>query len=96
MLLSGWGLWAYAVLQLASPAARPTELVAGAALVVVGLLAVAVAARLTAGRSATVVRLAHRRAAALRRRPRRLPRLIDPDAAGHARPRAPGGGLPAA
>ncbi|MCM0675880.1 DUF6412 domain-containing protein [Micromonospora phytophila] len=80
------GMWAYSLTQLTVLADRPAELLAGAALVLLAaLLAVQVA---LAGGSPRV----GRRAVALRASSRRcrVPRLVDPDAAGRPRPRAPG------
>jgi hypothetical protein len=89
-----WGLWAFVLWHLtlgAGGATGSTELLAGSALAAAALLAIAVS-RYVAGRP-------HWRAASPgiktvapareRRRPTRAPRACDPDAAGHARPRAP-------
>ncbi|MGC5329962.1 DUF6412 domain-containing protein [Micromonospora sp. DT62] len=82
------GTWAYALAHLTLLADRPAGLLAGAALAAVALLAVALAAH-----AAGVVDTPRAgRAAALRARARRrrVPRQVDPDAAGRPRPRAPG------
>ncbi|TDC80920.1 hypothetical protein E1193_16355 [Micromonospora sp. KC606] len=92
MLLAVTGLWAYALAELTLLADRPTELLAGAAVVAALLLTALVAAcpRLPGGPARGV-----RRAVALRDRARRrVPRQVDPDAAGRPRPRAPGPVLP--
>ncbi|MEU7755514.1 DUF6412 domain-containing protein [Micromonospora sp. NPDC049101] len=81
--------WVSAFAQLTLLAGRPTDLLAGAALTALVLLAVVLAARVL-GRSGvpgTGPRWAGLRA---RSRARRVPRQIDPDAAGRPRPRAPG------
>ncbi|MER7890615.1 DUF6412 domain-containing protein [Micromonospora sp. NPDC094482] len=83
------GLWAYALTQLTLLADRPAALLAGAALGAAVLLATLLAARaLVLGAAPRTIR----RAAALRARARhrRVPRQVDPDAPGRARPRAPG------
>lgn len=84
------GTWAYALTNLAVLADRPAELLAGAAVAAAVLLA----ALLTAGSDATAsgTPRAGRRAIGLRARARRrrVPRQVDPDAAGRPRPRAPG------
>ncbi|GAA4677438.1 DUF6412 domain-containing protein [Phytohabitans rumicis] len=68
-----------------------TELIAGAALAAVSLLAIAVSFHVAAGRLPGTGRPARLHSAAVREHTRgaRLPRLRDPDAAGRARPRAP-------
>ncbi|MFI7573597.1 DUF6412 domain-containing protein [Micromonospora sp. NPDC049497] len=80
------GLWAGTLTQLVVFADRPAEFLAGAALALVAaLLTVHLAAAAVAPR-------AGRRASRLRAwvRRRRVPRQVDPDAAGRPRPRAPG------
>jgi hypothetical protein len=80
------GVWAYAYAQFAAVSGHPAELLAAAAT----LLAVAVTLRLVArlrlptddpARLGTRMRERARRA--------RVPRQLDPDAAGRPRPRAP-------
>ncbi|WP_334630882.1 DUF6412 domain-containing protein [Micromonospora sp. CPCC 205539] len=75
--------------QLILLAERPADLLAGAALTALVLLTALLAARV-AGRSGGLG--VERRWAGLRARSRgrRVPRQIDPDAAGRPRPRAPG------
>ncbi|WP_328343391.1 DUF6412 domain-containing protein [Micromonospora sp. NBC_00421] len=82
------GLWAYALIGLTLFADRPGDLLAGAAVVAALLLVVLLAAR---PRPVTGPGLG-RRAVGLRDRARRrrVPRQVDPDAAGRPRPRAPG------
>ncbi|MEV7230479.1 DUF6412 domain-containing protein [Polymorphospora sp. NPDC051019] len=93
MLMSLMGLWAFALAQFAAHSAHPAELLAGATVVVAALLAVAVAVHLVVAgpRGADE---STRTGATLRERARRrsLPRLLDPDAAGRPRPRAPAPG----
>lgn len=81
--------WMVAFAQLTLLAGRPTDLLAGAALTALVLLAVVLAARVLgrSGTPGTGPRWAGLRA---RSRGRRMPRQIDPDAAGRPRPRAPG------
>ncbi|MGC4809919.1 DUF6412 domain-containing protein [Micromonospora sp. DT228] len=81
--------WMVAFTQLTLLAGRPTDLLAGAALTALVLLAVVLAARVLgrSGTPGTGPRWAGLRA---RSRGRRMPRQIDPDAAGRPRPRAPG------
>ncbi|MGC5309545.1 DUF6412 domain-containing protein [Micromonospora zamorensis] len=81
--------WLYAFAQLTLLAGRPADLLAGAALTALVLLAVVLAARVhdRAGTPGAGPRSAGLRA---RSRGRRVPRQIDPDAAGRPRPRAPG------
>ncbi|MGW3891299.1 DUF6412 domain-containing protein [Micromonospora chokoriensis] len=81
--------WVYAFAQLTVLAERPVDLLAGAALTALVLLAVMLAARVRdrSGASGVGPRWAGLRA---RSRGRRMPRQIDPDAAGRPRPRAPG------
>jgi hypothetical protein len=76
--------------------ATPGGLLAVAALVLAGLLALTVA-RMAATAAALTVAPMRRRAAAIRQKSwsARFQRLTDPDAAGRARPRAPGA-VPAA
>ncbi|MEU2610336.1 DUF6412 domain-containing protein [Micromonospora sp. NPDC007271] len=82
------GAWAYALAQLTVLADHPAALLAGAAVAATLLLAVLLAARVRVlpdrpgGRQATALRA--------RARHRRVPRQVDPDAAGRPRPRAPG------
>ena len=77
-------LWALSLLL--SPTPSASHLVLGLAVVAAALLIAA-----AAGRKVTfpVVRAGLRPATRLRQRP--LPRLLDPDAAGRPRPRAPSG-----
>ncbi|WP_432900242.1 DUF6412 domain-containing protein [Micromonospora matsumotoense] len=86
------GLWAYALIGLTLLADRPGDLLAGAAVAAL-LLVVALAAR---PRPTTGPGCGRRRAVGLRDRARRrrVPRQVDPDAAGRPRPRAPGGSPP--
>jgi hypothetical protein len=81
--------WLSAFAQLTLLAGRPVDLLAGAALTALVLLAVVLAARVRARAGVPGVgpRWAGLRA---RSRGRRMPRQIDPDAAGRPRPRAPG------
>ncbi|MEW2428096.1 DUF6412 domain-containing protein [Micromonospora sp. NPDC047644] len=82
--------WVYAFAQLTLLAGRPVDLLAGAALTALVLLAVmmlAARARDRSGAPGVGPRWAGLRA---RSRGRRTPRQIDPDAAGRPRPRAPG------
>ena len=76
--------------------ATPSGLLAVGALVLAGLLALAVA-RMAATAAALTVAPMRRRAAAIRQKSwsARFQRLTDPDAAGRVRPRAPGA-VPAA
>lgn len=87
------GLWAYALVGLTLLAERPGDLLAGAAVAAALLLVVLLAAR---PRAASGPGTGRRRAVGLRDRARRrrVPRQVDPDAAGRPRPRAPGGPLP--
>ncbi|PWU49551.1 hypothetical protein DLJ46_09240 [Micromonospora globispora] len=89
MALLVTGTWAYALAQFTVLADRPVGLLAGAAVVAALLLATLLAFRVRAvpgapgvGRHATRLRA--------RARCRRVPRQVDPDAAGRPRPRAPG------
>ncbi|MBM7082774.1 hypothetical protein JQN84_09530 [Micromonospora sp. MMS20-R2-29] len=86
------GLWAYALVGLTLLADRPGDLLAGAAVVAALLLVTLLTTR---SRPASGPGTG-RRAAGLRDRARRrrVPRQVDPDAAGRPRPRAPGGSLP--
>jgi hypothetical protein len=78
------GLWVFAALQ--SPAPSSAHLMLGLAVVAAALLMVLAAA----SAPAPALRPAGGAAAlAVRSRIRRLPRLLDPDAAGRPRPRAP-------
>ncbi|WP_246016983.1 DUF6412 domain-containing protein [Micromonospora pisi] len=88
-LLSVVGWWAYALAHVVTVATQPSELLAGAAVAAATLLVIAVAVRLVgtvpgAGNAA-------RRGLTIRERARRarIPRQLDPDAAGRPRPRAP-------
>ncbi len=83
------GTWAYALAQLTVLADRPVALLAGVAVAAALLLATLLALRSRAlpggprsGRLATALRA--------RARGWRVPRQVDPDAAGRPRPRAPG------
>ncbi|GAA3753590.1 hypothetical protein GCM10022225_42870 [Plantactinospora mayteni] len=87
-VLLGW--LAYALAQVGTPTGPAVEALAGAAvLAAASLLAVALAGRLPAGRDGAVDRV--RQTATFRQRSRRsrIPRQLDPDAAGRPRPRAP-------
>ncbi|WP_347813034.1 DUF6412 domain-containing protein [Micromonospora sp. KC213] len=92
LLVAVTGLWAYALAELTLLANRPAELLAGAAVVAALLLTARLATcpRLPGGLARGV-----RRATVLRERARRrrVPRQVDPDAAGRPRPRAPGWAL---
>ncbi|WCN80588.1 DUF6412 domain-containing protein [Micromonospora sp. LH3U1] len=81
--------WMSAFAQLTLLSGRPVDLLAGAALTALVLLAVVLAAgvRGRSGAPGAAPRWAGLRA---RSRGRRVPRQIDPDAAGRPRPRAPG------
>ncbi|MFI6067415.1 DUF6412 domain-containing protein [Micromonospora sp. NPDC051227] len=81
--------WMSTYAQLTLLAGRPVDVLAGAALTALVLLAVVLAARVhdRAGAPGAGPRWAGLRA---RSRSRRMPRQIDPDAAGRPRPRAPG------
>jgi hypothetical protein len=79
-----WGFWLLAALQ--SPAPSSAHLALGLAVAVVALLVVLAAAGVGAP---ALPRPAGFRAVARRIRSGRVPRLIDPDAAGRPRPRAP-------
>ncbi|MET8529766.1 DUF6412 domain-containing protein [Micromonospora sp. NPDC005172] len=84
-----WAAWMSASAQLGMLADRPADLLAGAALTALVLIAALLAAHtLGLARAPGVAR----RWAGLRARAwsRRTPRQIDPDAAGRPRPRAPG------
>ncbi|MEU9509510.1 DUF6412 domain-containing protein [Micromonospora sp. NPDC048170] len=82
-----WGTWAYAFAHLTLLTDRPAGLLAGAALAAVALLVVVLAVH--AAGAVDAPRAGH--AAALRALARRrVPRQVDPDAAGRPRPRAPG------
>ncbi|MGK5676129.1 DUF6412 domain-containing protein [Micromonospora sp. URMC 106] len=82
------GTWAYALTYLVLLADRPAGLLAGAALTAVVLLAVVLALHAAAGVGAP--RAGRAVALRARARRRRVPRQVDPDAAGRPRPRAPG------
>ncbi|MFI5832613.1 DUF6412 domain-containing protein [Micromonospora sp. NPDC051300] len=79
------GTWAYA---LALVADRPAGLLAGAAVAAALLLATVLALRVRALPAPPVTR--HAASVRARARSRRMPRQVDPDAAGRPRPRAPG------
>ncbi|MEU6078446.1 DUF6412 domain-containing protein [Micromonospora sp. NPDC047074] len=81
------GMWAYAFTHLTLLADRPAGLLAGAALAAVVLLALALAVHAAGAGAPRGDRAVALRARASRRR---MPRLVDPDAAGRPRPRAPG------
>ncbi|WP_428963760.1 DUF6412 domain-containing protein [Micromonospora fluostatini] len=85
--------WVYLLTQVTLLADRPAEALAGAAVVAAVLLATLLTARPGTDRP----RRSARRGIALRERSRRrrVPRQVDPDAAGRPRPRAPGA-LPSA
>jgi uncharacterized RDD family membrane protein YckC len=78
-----WGFWVLATLI--NPAQGPAQMAVGLAVVAAALLVVAVVA-LPVLTSAATPGL---RAFALRARTASPPRLLDPDAAGRPRPRAP-------
>jgi hypothetical protein len=81
-----WGLWALFALQSPAPS---SHLVLGLAVAAAALLIVVAAAGL---RLAPIAAAAWSHAVARRVRVERLPRLLDPDAAGRPRPRAPTSG----
>jgi hypothetical protein len=81
-----WGLWALFALQSPAPS---SHLVLGLAVAAAALLIVVAAAGI---RLAPVPAAAWSRAIARRVRVERLPRQLDPDAAGRPRPRAPTAG----
>jgi hypothetical protein len=82
-----WGLWA--LLGLQSPVPSPSHLVFGLAVAVAALLIVVAAAVL---RVAPLPAAVWSITAGRRARSSHLPRLLDPDAAGRPRPRAPTSG----
>ncbi|MET8309230.1 MULTISPECIES: DUF6412 domain-containing protein [unclassified Micromonospora] len=84
-----WVAWMSAFAQVTLLADRPTDLLAGAALTTLALLAALLAARVLGRMSppGTGRRWVGLRA---RSRGRQVPRQVDPDAAGRPRPRAPG------
>lgn len=86
-MVVGW--WAYALAHLVTAATQPAELLAGAAVAAATLLAVAVAVHLVTAWPGAAN--AARRGRTIRDRARRarIPRQLDPDAAGRPRPRAP-------
>ncbi|MEO3778131.1 DUF6412 domain-containing protein [Micromonospora sp. B11E3] len=88
-LLLVTGAWAYALTHFTLLAGQPAELLAGAAVAAAVLLVVLLAGRPSASGAST---RAARHGAGLRERARRrrVPRQVDPDAAGRPRPRAPG------
>ncbi|MBE1487243.1 DUF6412 domain-containing protein [Plantactinospora soyae] len=82
--------WAYALAQFGGPSGPGVESLAGAAVVAAtSLLLVALASRLPLARGAAADRI--RQGVTFRQRSRRvrMPRQLDPDAAGRPRPRAP-------
>jgi hypothetical protein len=86
-----WGFWVLAALQfpLSAPAGSSSaQFALGLAVVAAALLAVASAAGLPVLPAPLAAAVGQ-----VRRRPRpaRIPRLLDPDAAGRPRPRAPTG-----
>ncbi|WP_433126935.1 DUF6412 domain-containing protein [Micromonospora sp. CA-240977] len=81
--------WMFAFTQLTLLAGRPTDLLAGAALTALVLLAVVLATR-GPGRSGAPGGGPRWTGLRVRSRDRRMPRQLDPDAAGRPRPRAPG------
>ncbi|MFC5927824.1 DUF6412 domain-containing protein [Micromonospora vulcania] len=85
-----WAAWMSTFAQLVLLAERPADLLAGVALTALVLLTALLAARVP-GRSGGPG-VERRRWAGLRARSRgrRVPRQVDPDAAGRPRPRAPG------
>ncbi|MFC4147068.1 DUF6412 domain-containing protein [Micromonospora mangrovi] len=89
LLMAVTGPWAYALAQLTVLADRPVEVLAGAAVAAALLLATLLAFRV---RGVPGAPRSGQRATALRARARgrRVPRQVDPDAAGRPRPRAPG------
>ncbi|MEH0986190.1 DUF6412 domain-containing protein [Micromonospora sp. CPCC 205556] len=89
LLVAVTGLWAYALTELTLLGQGPVELLAGAAVVAALLLAALLAAR---PRPAERPARGGRWGLGLRERARRrrVPRQVDPDAAGRPRPRAPG------
>ena len=78
-------LWSWALVQ--GPAGTSSLLMAGLA---AGLLAVVLAAALTASAMPQAVAATGVSASSARAGTLRMPRSIDPDAAGRPRPRAPG------
>ncbi|MCX4389737.1 DUF6412 domain-containing protein [Micromonospora peucetia] len=82
------GMWAYALTHLTLLTDRPAGLLAGAALAAVVLLAVVLAVH--AAGAVDAPRAGRAAALRARARHRRVPRQVDPDAAGRPRPRAPG------
>jgi hypothetical protein len=79
-----WGFWVLATLQ--SPTSSSAQLALGLAVVAAALLVVLAAAGLPIPTVAARARFGVSGDQAQRRR---VPRLIDPDAAGRPRPRAP-------
>jgi hypothetical protein len=81
-----WGFWVLAALQFPLSEPWSAQFALGLAVVAAALLAVAAAAGLPVVPAARVAAIAQ-----VRRRSRttRVPRLLDPDAAGRPRPRAP-------
>lgn len=86
MVVVSW--WAYALAHVVTVAARPSELLAGA-VAVAALLAVAIAVHLVGGARGTAGELTRGLTIRERARRARVPRQLDPDAAGRPRPRAP-------
>ncbi|MET8350019.1 MULTISPECIES: DUF6412 domain-containing protein [unclassified Micromonospora] len=81
--------WISTFAQLTLLALRPADLLAGVALTALVLLAVLLAARVP-GRSGVPGVARRWTGLRARSRGRRVPRQVDPDAAGRPRPRAPG------
>jgi Family of unknown function (DUF6412) len=79
-----WGFWVLAALQ--SPTSSSAHLALGLAVVAASLLVVAAAAGLPVLPPVRSAGLGH---AERRARTKRIPRVLDPDAAGRPRPRAP-------
>jgi hypothetical protein len=82
-----WGLWA--ILGWQTPGAAPSHLVVGLAVAIAALIVVVAAAGL---RVAALPAAVWSVTVGRRARVARLPRLLDPDAAGRPRPRAPTSG----
>jgi Family of unknown function (DUF6412) len=85
-----WGLWA--LLGLDTPGSSPTHLVMGLAVAAAALIVIVAAASL---RVAPLPSAVWSLAVGRRNRISVLPRLLDPNAAGRPRPRAPTSGLAA-
>ncbi|MFF4877818.1 hypothetical protein [Micromonospora sp. NPDC000668] len=84
-----WVAWMSAFAQVTLLADRPTDLLAGAALTTLALLAALLAARVL-GRMSPPGTGRRRVGLRARSRGRQVPRQVDPDAAGRPRPHAPG------